>query len=247
MYRDILTNKWFLAGIGFLVVFAGACYLYYQHETTPLRQQATEPNEIIQQSEKQQTAETANPAKAAADASVGSITPNTEKPINGTIDVVKGDTLLSETHANLTEQTQETEKSEDRVSPHGFGRYPDVPPDYPAQDVWDYPDYISAEAEILLRVQIKLWTQGTRTLGGIMSDGLVYSTLPGVVYVEWDHKVLSDGTMEKYVSRVRGDPHTGKILSDIKLRKGKLVESDIPQDIEVREKGIDPYQFLNLK
>ena len=29
-----------------------------------------------------------------------------------------------------------------------------------------------------------------------MSDGLVYPTLPGVVYVEWDHKVLSDGTVD---------------------------------------------------
>ena len=59
MYRDILTNKWFLAGIGFLVIFAGACYLYYQHDTAPYRQQAAEHDETINQSDKQ-TAETAN-------------------------------------------------------------------------------------------------------------------------------------------------------------------------------------------
>jgi hypothetical protein len=82
MYRDILTNKWILGGLCFLVVFTGVCYLYYQHETVLLRQQATESNEIIQPSEKQQTAETANPTKAAADAPVDSITPTTEKPIN---------------------------------------------------------------------------------------------------------------------------------------------------------------------
>ena len=121
---------------------------YYQHTIALLKELAAELDEIIHQSEKQSIAETANVTEQAADASVDSAVLTADKTITETTaNVVVGDTVPSETNVNLAEQPQETEKSEDRVSPHGFGRYPNIPPDYPAQDVWDYPDYISTEAK----------------------------------------------------------------------------------------------------
>ena len=238
MYREILTNKWILGGLCFLVVFAGVCYLYYQHETTSLKQQATEPNEIIQQ-----TAEIANPTEAAADAPVGSITPNTEKPINETIDVVKGDTFPSETHANLTEQTQETENAEEvPVSPHGFGPFPEVPDDYFTKPFsWDFFKNDPPIYELMERVLIKLWKQGIRTTGIVNSsaDGLVYPTIPGAVFVK---RYNRDGI--NYLE-IRGDPDY-----DLEAIKESLMAGDVRDGVTVRdfdEAGIDPYTFLNLK
>lgn len=79
MYRDIFTNKWTLGGFGFLVIFAGLCYLWYQHTTAPYREQTTEPTQIIRQSEKQRIATTANNREQAADASAEVNKPNAEK------------------------------------------------------------------------------------------------------------------------------------------------------------------------
>ena len=250
MIRDIITNKWFIGAIAFLIIFAGACYLWYRYDTAPYRQEAVESAKLLRQREATQKAETENAEKQAADVTPAeSTTPTAEKPITEMTDEVLETGAKTDTAAeNVSASKQGTENAEEvRVSPHGFGPFPDIPPDYPTQDIWDYSKDYSAEAELLIRVQIKLWTQGIQTLGGNMSNGLAYPTLPGVVYIEWDHKALPDGTVEKRVSRVRGDPYMGKILSDIMRRKGKLVESDIPKDIEVRERGIDPYVFLNLK
>ena len=32
MYRDILTNRWVLGGVGFLILLSIACVLWYQHD-----------------------------------------------------------------------------------------------------------------------------------------------------------------------------------------------------------------------
>ena len=40
MFRDILTNKWVLGGIGFLIVLSIACLLWYQHDTADMRKAA---------------------------------------------------------------------------------------------------------------------------------------------------------------------------------------------------------------
>ena len=137
-----------------------------------------------------------------------------------------------------------------RVSPHGFGPYPEIPSDYPRQDLWDYPDFLKADHELLLRVQIKLWKQDIRTIGGGFIDGRVYPNIPDTVYVKWENRVRPDGTVERYASRISGDPYAGKVIRKIIDTKGKIYEGDIPAGIQVIESdegGIDPYQFLDLK
>ena len=251
MLRDFIRTKWFLGGVAFLIVLSVACVLWYQHDTRADRQAAATAEKLLRQSKITPKAANETVTKDETKVPAESKKQSAEKLSTETIDdALSEDTVSNETNPNLSQQAQEARNTVVRVSPHGYGPYPDIPSDYPRQDVWDYPDDISAEAELLLRVQIKLWKQGTRPLGGIMRDGLVYPTLPGVVYVEWEHRTLSDGTIEKIASDMRGDPHTGRILMNIKLRNGELTEGDIPKDITVInmiEGGIDPFQFLNLK
>ena len=83
-----------------------------------------------------------------------------------------------------------------------------------------------------------------------MVDGRIYPNIPGTVYIKWENRVRTDGTEERFASRMYGDPHMGKILRDIINSKGELHESDIPKEINVIDSddgGIDPYQFLDIK
>ena len=54
MLRDIITNKWILGAIGFIILFAGVCYLWYQHQLAPYEKQAADTAEIVHQLEKNQ-------------------------------------------------------------------------------------------------------------------------------------------------------------------------------------------------
>ena len=251
MLRVFFTDKWIIGGATFLIILAVGCIFWYRYDTAADRKASVETAELLHQQENTQRTNANNMTEDETNTPGESKNQSPEKLSTETIDdTLSEDTVSSEINPNLTEQAQESRNTVVRVSPHGFGPYPDIPSDYPSQDVWDYPDDISAEAELLLRVQIKLWKQGTRSLGGIMRNGLVYPTILGVVYVEWKQRRLSDGTIEKIASDMRGDPHKGRILMSIKQRKGELTESDIPEDITViniNEGGIDPLQFLNLK
>lgn len=251
MLRLFFTDKWIIVGVTFLIIFAIGCVFWYRYDTAADRKAAVEIAELLRQQENTQRTNATNMTEDETNLPAESKKQSAEKLSTETIDdALLEDTVSDETNPNLSDQAQEARNTVVRVSPHGFGPYPDIPSDYPRQDVWDYPDHISAEAELLLRVQIKLWKQGKRPLGGVMRDGLVYPTLPGIVYVKWEQRALSDGTIEKIASDMRGDPHKGRILMSIKQRKGELTESDIPKDITVInmvEGGIDPFQFLNLK
>ncbi len=49
MIHEFLTNKWILGSVGFIIVFAGVCYLWYQHDTAPYRQEATETDALMRE------------------------------------------------------------------------------------------------------------------------------------------------------------------------------------------------------
>lgn len=83
MIRSILTNKWALCGIGFLIIFTGLCYFWYQHTIAPYRQQAAELDEIIGQSENRTTA-TVKSTESLTGASTGSRMPPTAVEVKGT-------------------------------------------------------------------------------------------------------------------------------------------------------------------
>lgn len=242
MSRDILTNKWVLGGIGFLIVFAVGCYFWYQHDTAPDRKAAAEAQELLRKSEiAKRVSDTDSEVERAADVPVESTTPSVEKQRFDTTAEVEKDGILDETDVTPTSQSQEADK-EVRVSPYGFGPYPELPPGFP-ENYWDTRSR-NKEAELLGRVRIKLIEQGKNVTGAGMVNGLVYPTIPGTIYVEWDEV----GT-ERYIANIIGDPFT--IRSIPGYLPGRIFsEKDIPAGIEVinyPDGGIDPYQFLGLK
>ncbi len=86
--------------------------------------------------------------------------------------------LTPEDEALLLEHFAETLPDPAGESPHGLGSYPEVPPDYPRQNVWKELEksYYEIEHEIIHRVLIKLWKQGKKTDSGVLNDqnGRVY-------------------------------------------------------------------------
>ena len=236
--------------MGFLVIFAGLCYIWLQHSIASYRHQILESEDVVLQTDISQKLHRSTEIKV-SEAKVSEFKMDTSDSTKKA--AVKSDLVVKDVEHNKTTpliQKQEPETAEVRVSPHGFGPYPEIPPDYPRQDLWDYPDFITAEHELLLRVQVKLWKQGIQTKGGGMVNGRIYPNIPGTVYVEWENCVRTDGTEERFASRMYGDPHVGKILRDIINSKGELHESDIPKEINVIDSddgGINPYQFLDIK
>ena len=250
MIRYIVLNKWFFFGFGFLVIFAGLCYLWFQHTTTSYKRDLLESEGVVLQTDTPQNLHRSIETEVSVSKMSDSVA-NTSAPTE--MMAVKTGVIVKNVDQNETTkliQKHEPETAEVRVSPHGFGPYPEIPADYPRQDLWDYPDFVTAEHELLLRVQVKLWKQGVQTAGGGMIDGRIYPNIPGTVYIKWENRVRTDGTVERYALRMYGDPYAGKILRDIINLKGELHENDIPKEInviEADEGGIDPYQFLDIK
>lgn len=244
MIQELIVNKWILGGFCFLVLFSGVCYLFYEHTIASFNRQL-------------------------ADTDVRSeLVLSKNDQINRQPKVSKSEENLTESSENRTEYTDlfvkeaihddidlSTEKrfpepTKRPVSFNGFGPFPEIPVDYPAQNIWDNPESLTVAHELLLRVQIKLWKQGIHALGGAMIDGKIYVNIPGTVYVEWKDRVRYDGTVERYATGVSGDREAGKSLRDIIETKGVLKESDVPPGIKIIDStdgGIDPYQFLDLK
>ena len=261
MLRDLFTNKWVLGGVGFLIVFAIACYLWYQHDIADEKKAVAEANKLLRQSEiAKKVSDTDSEAGKTTGIPKDGTTQPAEIPMTKTTDKVEKDTVSDGTSVNLTQQTQETDK-EVRVSPFGFGAYPEVPEGFPYPAAWDVP-YIGShwderakiQDELLCRVQIKLWTQGVKTEGASMENGLVYPIIKGVVYVKWDEYIGPDGRPVRYISEMLGYPDDDSIdrLESIEKAKKKdesFTEADVPDDIKLilyEGGGIDPYTFLDL-
>lgn len=253
MYRDVLTTKWIIGSIAFVIVFAGACYLWYQHETAPGRKAVAESAEELRRWETTQKADANSKVEYAADAPVESTTPTTETPITDTSDPV-GDTAASTNKVTepVNASKSETETADVRVSPHGFGPYPKIPPGYRAPNIFDKP--LSKSLELMMRVDVKLWQQGIRTEGIRIcyKSGLVYPNIQGTIYVRWEEFRLPDGKVVKAAFSMSGHSDT---IDSLPLRglpgipyspQRFLFESDIPSHITVLEdsEGIDPYEFL---
>ncbi len=149
--------------------------------------------------------------------------------------------------------TAEVVEEPQRVSPFGFGPYPQVPPDFPRDPIWEAVDMyekinqhgrgMMKAIELMDRVLIKLWNQGRRASSASMSKGRVYPGFPNTVYVRWNYIEEPDGTMTRYAGRKTSGPDIPESVFDA------LSEGIIPPGIKVLDHdadGIDPYTFLNL-
>ena len=260
MYRDILTNKWVLGGVGFLIVFTVACYLWYQHDIAPYKQEAADAEKLLRQS------------KEAKQLKNGK---TREKEFTATEtlpDIVRTDnTVEQQTHNVTTKVSKETSsqtvtasdigEKEVKVSPYGFGPYPEVPQgfiDAVFKPLWLLPDEIlsqrrkppSRNVELMQRVMIKLWKQGRTDVQAAFMDGeRVRVHFKNHAYVRYSTSTGFNGEEVRYISSWRSG-------SDIPAPKRDpsnpfdTSDSNIPPGVELidmdKDPGIDPYEFLGL-
>ena len=135
-----------------------------------------------------------------------------------------------------------------RVSPFGFGPYPEVPADYPEQVIWEDDLGVDRElarmAELMDRVLVKLWSQGHRVSSLTAEGSKYYPAYPNAAYVEWDYYQDENGVPHRYGTRVTGGP--GVSRNDV----AKLLDGIVPDGITILSHdhdAIDPYDFLNLQ
>lgn len=189
MFRDVFTNKWILGGIIFVIVFAVGCVLWYQHELAPYRRMAAETEKMRQKLERpKKVSDTHSKTGQEADLTpVESTTQSAEKERTETV-LMKKDIGPSQAET----PTQNTETADVPVSPFGFGPYPEVPEDYPSKVTWGYWD--SAQGELLVRVLVKLWTEGEKNFrGGGTHKGKVYPWYHNTIYVKFREYKNADG------------------------------------------------------
>ena len=166
---------------------------------------------------------------------------------------IESEGLDLETVAPDVFDTDSEQEDPQRVSPFGFGPYPQVPSDYPEDVIWeeDVEENISRfgseamkAAELIDRVLIKLWNQGHHVTSASMnSNGIVYPAFPNTVFVRWEYIKEEDGTLTRYAGRIS----SGVGVSDSDL--DALGEGIIPPGITVLDHdsdGIDPYTFLSI-
>lgn len=246
MVRDIFTNKWILGGVLLLIVIAGACYFWYQHQLAIIAQwdrELVEEAERYHQSQRERS-KRSTAAKSATDAPAESITPTAENPITET-----ATDKTEPTQAQSEVPAENAETQEVRMSPFGFGPYPELPADFPHQDIFDPrpnspykddPDY-----ELMRRVHVELWKRGEKVegMGKLNSTGLFYPTIRGTIYVRWAPrwKVFGKG-FGRTIRYVEGHPDDMARLRTVNR------ESEIPSDLKVLDisEGIDAYEFLGL-
>lgn len=228
-------------GIGFLIIFAGLCYLFYQYTTTPYREDAALHHEKIRQYKKQRTVTIGDPfaSEQVTDSNVGGIGKNAKKPIKDTSSTIDK-TESTKTQTNAAPHTTETGNTEDMsVSPFGFGTYPELG-DYPYKVIWKNKD--TPSAELLTRVLIKLWNEGERNFrGGSISNGKVYPHYNDVVYYKFTPFMDEDGNIRGGTTETFSGPHVQYRKSELKNPPPGLRVLDIDSS------GIDPYKYLNIR
>ena len=260
MLRDIWTNKWFIGGFGFLIVFAVLCYFWYQHDIASFQQQLSATGDIVFQGDISQKAQKTFQTDVPLIESLESVE-NRSESVENRSESVRDTSVPTE---KTTEKTDTFEintnlTADVPTSPFGFGVYPEIPADYPYRErvqVWDME---APKHELLVRVRIKLWKQGIQTEGAMFDNdnGLIYPSIPGVLYVKWHY--IEEGDPEfaagqRYASLIMGDPNTVKKWESSYLTEGGFEPTDVDNDNEASDikvyeypdGGIAPYKYLDL-
>lgn len=251
MTHGSFIRKLMLGGIICLLIVAGACYFWYKHSIAPYEKESEQTVKTINEWKESQKVNTNNVTEEVTTTAAESRLATAEKPITQTTDV-PGNVSENINISNIETGASPTETAEGvRVSPYGFGPYPELPEGW-SDKTWNTR---SANSELITRVLVKLWHQGEiRTKSGAMEDGLVYPIVPGTLYVKWDTYNGPFGSV-RYICDSLGHPADDPRLEAIskekrerRARPSSLTREDIPSDIELVpfSEGINPYTFLDL-
>ena len=254
MTRGIWT-KWIIGAACLLLIVAVGCFLWYQHITAQYKAEADKDDRLLQQWK-------ANKATPAAETEAthtpAESTQNTaEKQSNE--HTTESNNTTKNGNQNVTADMSSTQNEQPvRMSPFGFGPYPEEPEDYPYSVNWASNIVLDhgIEYELLTRVRIKLWTQGINAEGVTYGrGGLIYPVIRGVVYVTQS----GDGNMSVELSHP--DDHLGvfdafwdaETPEEIDVANQREMEGltidDLPAGLTAvvyEDAGIDPYEFLDL-
>ncbi|MDE0017712.1 MAG: hypothetical protein OXU51_16135 [Candidatus Poribacteria bacterium] len=245
MLRDLLSSRWFQGGFAFFVLCVGGSLLYswHVHRTTEAQfGKRTQPVVLI---ENRSPSTNTAPVDFQTEGVTNTPDENSDTPISESTEAFPNETEFADmADAFLPDEivSEEAPAEEAVVSPFGFGPYPEVPADFPEQDIWDdiSTSSMSPDHELIARVEIKLWTQGIHALGATY-DGehrLIYPIIDNVVYYE--EKFGANGSVTR---RALTSPATDdKYGSD--LREGIIAPHLTVYYFP--DGGIDPYEFLDL-
>lgn len=243
MLWDLLSVRWFQAGLAFFVLCVGGSLLYSWHvQRNTAAEVAETPRKVQPLENKNETRiaeDTVDTSKVDFEHAETSITsddtqmsddagaaPNDAAPVDFS-DAFLPDDFVSE-----------EEIAEDvPVSPFGFGPYPEIPADFPFKVSWTK---FGKEGELASRVMVKAWNQGEKFVSASTSkNGKVYLIYPNTVYVKYGQRLLPDGTVSKYIKRAYGP-------DDLPI---PAPGEDFPEHVHVLDfdtDGIDPYEYLSL-
>lgn len=245
--------KWKFGAVSILIVVVIACIFYYQYETVLYKEQAAETTEIVRQWKKIDHERLHNvkeqdviQATSADNEKLIAVKPKTAVKIDNQ------DRKLNITQVQQTGTPQKTESNNVRVSPFGFGPYPEIPEGFPEPDIFDSLETMGNSdmrkaLELQKRLIVEFYRQG-KSLENVGvrgdADGRVYLNYPDVVYVTWDYWTDADGITHKYAGTANGHPDA------MQVAKPYLDKGENPPDITVYELPdgyIDAYEYLGLK
>lgn len=135
-------------------------------------------------------------------------------------------------------------------SAFGFGNFPEVPSNFPRQDVWEYywklydvDQNAAKNYELINRVVIQLWKEGGNAPGGVLKRGKVYPLDDNTAYITWKTAYGPNGEMKRYISNLTTTPPIAHRYGESHFRKG-LIPSGV-NVIEHSSGGYNPYDFVN--
>ena len=258
MFRNILSSRGLIFGLVFFMLIVGGAQWYSWHDRRNSAAEIAQTNQFLRQLRNKKETRTVQDVGVPTDSEglqateTSLATDDTQNRSeeteafpgpNGAEGVDFSEPSFDT--AVAVEDVPAGEEAPHGVSPHGFGPFPAVPPDYfrTAEEVWGEERLrtMLPEHELLSRVQIKLWNQGIRTFGAKFENGLVYPAFDDVVWIVWADSVAADGKM--YVVRQFGSPSVINQYGD------DIDEGIFPPHLTVYEfpdGGIDPYEFLGL-
>lgn len=253
MFRDLLSSRAILAGLAFFVLIVGGSLLHSWHVERTTAAELQQTIQALQALKNQNKAYNSQKSDALTKHNtprtlVHTDDQNTDTPMPHDAEAFPNETEpLDFADAFLPDDmvSEEAPAEDVPVSPYGFGPYPEVPVEMPA-DTFPSP---TANHELIARVRIKLLNEGINARGVNMENGWVYPVIPGIAYVKWKEYERPDGTV-RYISDMIAHPSDGFRIAAIRDKKGRaFTESDIPSNIKLmsfEEGAIDPYAFLDL-
>ena len=259
---SLLSSRLIQVGLVFCVLIVGGAqwYSWHVHRTNQAKLERT--NRTVQQLENKNGPSIAQGTTVLTDdetpQSLESLIISDETPVMfEEMDALPiGDIQLLDPGTDVFSPSDVVSDKEVQESPFGLGPYPEIPAGW-------YPDAFEGEMdighELIERVRIKLFTQGTFTYGGSISHktGLVYPVTMDTVYVEFGTSIFPELGERRYIQSIMGHPTiVDQIKSNARSRDLAIPEDsrpmlaeDVPQGVQVLRKsdGIDPYMFLDLE